>query len=176
MEETKLLPALKLMVLAFSLAFSVDAFGFDVSAMKEELERSGVVEEGYFDGVKKTNRGSGRYLFISLSMPSSALVELVKEAKKEGFVPVLRGFKENSYRKTVAAFEELVKKTDYGVSIDPELFKEFDIKAVPAIVVSAPSVICPANTSCPKAPYNKLSGNVSIRYALEEFRKKGEKL
>ena len=68
-----------------------------------------------------------KYVFISLSIPEGALMDIIHDAKTHGFKPILRGFKENSYKKTVDALANIVKQTGYGVIIDPELFKTYEI-------------------------------------------------
>lgn len=115
-----------------------------------------------------------KYLFVSFSMPESALMELIKQAKEHGFVPVLRGFKNEEYKPTFEALASILKETGYGVNIDPELFKEFAVDTVPSFVVAAPEKICPPNMSCRKSKFNKISGNITIAYALEKLVKEGE--
>ncbi len=117
-----------------------------------------------------------RYVFVSLSMPEQGLLEIIRQAKKYDFVPIMRGFKEDSYKKTVIALEEIIKKTEHGVVIDPELFKEFEIKSVPAFVITKPKVPCTNNMSCGLRGHNKLSGNVTVGFALNELLEKGEEL
>ena len=66
----------------------------------------------------------------------SNLENILKEAKSYGFTPILRGFKDGSYKETVVFLQEIMEKINYGVVIDPESFKEFDVKLVPTFVVT----------------------------------------
>ena len=56
--------------------------------------------------------------------------------------------------------------------IDPNLFNSFDIKHVPSFVV-AKQETCLGVISC-KPQFDKISGNVSVQYALEQIQKNGE--
>ena len=109
-----------------------------------------------------------KYVFISLAMPG--LMDLLKQSKKEGFIPVLRGFKEGSYKKTIQALNQIITKTGYGVIIDPELYKEFAIKVVPTYVVTHEAKACQASQSCMPRKANKLSGNVTPEFAMQKLK------
>ena len=112
-----------------------------------------------------------KYVFISLAMPEQGLMDLLKQAKKEGFIPVLRGFKQGSYKKTVQALNQIITKTGYGVIIDPELYKEVAIKVVPTYVVTQEAKACQATQSCMLRKSNKLSGNVTPEFAIQKLKK-----
>ena len=77
-----------------------------------------------------------KLVFVSLSLSDNNLENIVREAKVRGWVPVMRGFKEGSYKKTAKYLSEMMRKTGYGVVIDPESFKEFEVKVVPTFVVA----------------------------------------
>lgn len=125
---------------------------------------------------KLSPKGNGRrYVFISFSMPHHVLANLIEDAKHNGFVPVLKGFKDGSYLKTVQAISKLVDKTKYGVIISPEEFKEFEITQVPTFVIAERKGLCLPSMSC-KAKYNKLSGNITAQEALRRLTEKGEAL
>ncbi len=132
------------------------------------------------EGNKLTGQGvtddSGKYVFISFAMPESALNALIRQAKEEKFIPVMRGFKDGSYKKTAEALQQIIKETAYGIIIDPELFKEFDVKVIPTFVsVSEIEKMCLPNTTCLPRKHNKLSGNVTVTYALEQLTKAGDR-
>ena len=105
--------------------------------------------------------GESLYVAVSLSMPASTLVTLSDQVNKAGGRLVIRGLKNNSFEDTVAAVKGLSEK---GVAIDinPKVFREFKIIKVPSFVVISPNGI------------DKMTGNVGLRYALEEFASSGE--
>lgn len=111
-----------------------------------------------------------KYVFISLALPEQGLMDLLKQSKKEGFIPVLRGFKQGSYKKTAYALNQIIAKTGYGVIIDPELYKEFGIKVVPTYVVTHEAKVCNTTQSCMPRKSNKLSGNVTPEFALQKLK------
>lgn len=75
-------------------------------------------------------------VFVSFSMPKSALVSILKQSQKHNTEVILRGLKENSLPKTVAEISNLIKesKVQAGFQINPNLFDEYKIDKVPAIV------------------------------------------
>ncbi len=125
-----------------------------------------------------------KLVFVSLSLSDNNLENIVREAKVRGWVPVMRGFKEGSYKKTAKYLSEMMRKTGYGVVIDPESFKEFDVKVVPTFVVAGVKEGgCSKNeekgnlgtdaASCKNTKYNKIAGNVSFEYVEGVFNKSG---
>lgn len=114
------------------------------------------------------------YVFVSLSLPEASLIELGKQAKKIDGVLVLRGLKDASFKKTAQAFKAFIEKTGYGLIIDPMLFKTFEVTTAPTFVIAQAQPSCPQNSSCPAPAYDKLSGHVSLEYALRELACRGE--
>jgi conjugal transfer pilus assembly protein TrbC len=100
------------------------------------------------------------YVLISFSVPTESWVNLSKEMEKVGGVFVLRGLPENSFK---ALSQKILLLNDLGVTIpiqiNPKLFGEFDVKVVPTIIVRDGD------------KYDKISGNVSLSYALETIQK-----
>ena len=102
------------------------------------------------------------FVFVSSSIKKKHLIELSRQAKKHDGTLVLRGFINDSLLETAVFFKEIVEKSDSGVVIDPELFKEYGILKVPSFVVAQRDV------------YDKLSGNVSLDYAISKIKADGE--
>lgn len=126
-----------------------------------------------------------KLVFISLSLSDNNLEDIVRQAKVNGYVPVLRGFKEGSYKKTAKYLGDMVRKTGYGVVIDPESFKEFDVRVVPTFVVAGARKegcgnrkvdVSVEGGSCESTNYNKIVGNVSFEYVERVFNQSGDKI
>ena len=112
--------------------------------------------------LKQPVSSSSLYIFVSFSMGEKALINLAQESKHYEATLIMRGFKDNSLRKTVAALYKIILTTGQGVIIDPELFNRFKVTAVPTFVL--------ANSSA----HDRLQGHVSCQYALEAFAKEGD--
>ncbi len=112
-------------------------------------------------------------VFVSFSMPKKALENLAKEVKRAGGILVLRGLKENSFKRTASALLPLIEKTGQGALIDPLLFRQFDIQRVPSFVLTRYQKCLP-HQSCLPQKFDKVTGHVSVRYALEEMAKNGD--
>jgi len=115
----------------------------------------------------KNESAAAIYVFVSLSMPKSALIALNQEAVHLGATLVLRGLKDNSYQKTALYLQEIIEKTGQGFIVHPELFKRYDIHQVPSVVLTTNSIS--------DAPlFDVISGHIPIKTALLKIAEKGE--
>lgn len=137
---------------------------------KEKADETEKIEKTNAENIDKFDK----YIFVSSSIPKKNLISLAIAAKKHNAYLVMRGLIENSYPKTTAYLQEIIEKSNNGFVIDPELFKLYQIKQVPAFVVSNKIEHCPSLEGCKAPNYDKLVGNVSVSYALEQIAKKGE--
>jgi conjugal transfer pilus assembly protein TrbC len=118
-------------------------------------------------------------VMVSLSMPDESLKALIRDVGAVGGQVILRGFHEGSLKATAARLQTLVIKDSdkSGVGIDPRLFQTFNVKAVPTFIMPAgPIGECNTPGCIPAAPpHDRISGNVTLRYALETLRSDGVK-
>jgi type-F conjugative transfer system pilin assembly protein TrbC len=108
--------------------------------------------------IGQENSDSKIYIFVSFSMPKASLKALALEAKKHKAVLVIRGLIDNSFLKTAT----FVKDLEERVILDPLLFKEYNIGVVPTF------------TEVRQAGYQKISGNITLAYALYKFKEGDE--
>ena len=111
-----------------------------------------------------SNSDSELYVFASLSMPKTRLIELIKEAIKYNGAVVLRGLKNNSYKETATFLQPIIEQAGAGFIIDPTLFTQYNVTKVPVFVL---------NDSLLKQ-HDQIAGNISLQYALQEFAKNGD--
>ena len=116
-------------------------------------------------------------VMVSLSMPDDSLKALIRDVGAVGGQVILRGFHEGSLKATAARLQTLVIKDRGGVGIDPRLFQTFNVKAVPTFIMPAgPIGECNTPGCIPAAPaHDRISGNITLRYALETLRSDGVK-
>jgi len=100
------------------------------------------------------NQAQPLLIFVSLSMPKTTLKALYEEAQTHRAVLVLRGLKDNSFKKTTENLQQL----GIALQIDPLLFKKYQIKTVPTFVWVT------------ETETHTLVGNVSLGYALSQFK------
>lgn len=105
-------------------------------------------------------------VFVTLSMRDEVLKTLYREVSKIGGRLVIRGLIDNSFAKT----RERLMELKIGAEIDPPAFEAFNVKRVPTFVYVGKDVKETAKTP----PHDRLQGNVSLVYALEQFKKSGE--
>lgn len=101
------------------------------------------------------------YVFVSFSMPEERLKELDKQVKKIGGVLVIKGLVNNSLRETTRRVQE-IDEEGLSMLLDPNKFEVFNIEQVPSFVLEG------------DYKYDRVVGNVSLKYALELFEGEGE--
>jgi len=119
------------------------------------------------------------YVFVSTSMPKPLLKSYVSEAKKYGGVLVFKGLPSGSFKELAVLVAELTidpvgtkdANNSLGLQIDDEAFDRFEVSAVPTIILSTTSEYQPHQTTV--IIYDKITGNVGIKYALEQFSSSG---
>jgi type-F conjugative transfer system pilin assembly protein TrbC len=104
-------------------------------------------------------------VFVSFSMPLPTLKALGSQVYRVGGKLVLRGLVEGNFRETAKKLQELQEE----ILIDPTLFEDYGISTVPTFVLRSEST-----RKVKDGSYDRLSGNVSLEYALEQFSSKGE--
>lgn len=103
------------------------------------------------------------FVFMSLSVPESTWIELSKEVTKENGVFVLRGLPGNSFRALAVRMARLKERgVDATIQLHPMLFKDYSVEKVPTFVVVN------------EQGFDKVSGNISLAFALEQIASKGE--
>lgn len=101
--------------------------------------------------------------FVSLGIPEEGLLPMLSDARRFGIPATLRGLLNNDFRQTAEKMFELSKKDKQaGVQIDPTLFQQYGIKAVPALVVTC------------GGKFDVLYGSLPVQQALEEVRQRGD--
>lgn len=104
-------------------------------------------------------------VFASFSMPETSLKQLSHDLKKVGGALVIRGLINNSFKDTSLYLQKLGE----GVLLDPTLFDKFNITAVPTFIIVEGDF---KGEQTPK--HDRLTGNVSLRFVLEQAIKEGE--
>lgn len=111
--------------------------------------------------------------FASLSMPPASLRRMIEDTARAGGVVVFRGFPNNSMKEFSSRLAKIVEHKDAfaNIGIDPRLFRAFDVQAVPTyVVVSSDFDVCAGfNCRTPVPPFDRMSGNVTVDYALTSF-------
>ena len=112
--------------------------------------------------------GPRLFYFFSFSMPLATLRSVAEETAAAGGVMVLRGLAGDGFRETVLRVSEVAGKTAAEIWIEPSLFECLGVEAVPqTALVSGFS----EGEDCAGAEYAKVSGDVSVSYALEIMEK-----
>lgn len=113
------------------------------------------------------------YIFASFSLNDNVLKQMIDYAKTYDTQIVFRGLENNSFKLTAEHIQKIVKEDDEAsIIIDPTLFTKFEIKQVPSFIL-AKEEACADQMSC-SSMYDKISGNVTPKFALEKFAEKGE--
>ena len=105
-------------------------------------------------------------VFVSWGMPLASLKDLGAQVSKLGGMMVFRGLLESSFRKTA----EKLKELGTSATLDPTLFEAYGVKAVPTFIVRTEET----DTAEDRPSQDRMTGNVTLVHALEQFAEKGE--
>ena len=146
----------------------------DLSRLAEQYEQIRRGPSGPGSAQGNDREAAGLIVFVSLGMPEASLKRLIADASRVKGTLVLRGVRDRSMKATTNLLADLMRERQVPWQIDPVLFKRFDVKAVPAVVLVDPNrpvlVDCGANR-CQEAAYAKVNGDVTLRYALQVIEK-----
>ena len=128
-------------------------------------------------------------------MPKALLKSYLKEATKYKGVLVFKGLPNGSFKELFQLVKELTEDDvayndashnkevfgvdQAGVQIDDEAFESFGVTVVPTIVLSRSKstieeLLPQEGDPSRKASYDRIVGNVGIKYALEQFSSSGD--
>jgi type-F conjugative transfer system pilin assembly protein TrbC len=106
---------------------------------------------------------SSLFVAMSFSVPEETWLSLSKEMEALPALFIVRGIPKNSFREFARKLLQLKEKgMNSSVQIDPDSFQNFSIESVPCFVIRE------------KQQYDKISGNISLSFALREFAESGE--
>lgn len=139
--------------------------------LKEMMEMPGFDEDLKAEALKPRPR---LQIFVSSSMPISLLKSYAREAIRYNGVLVFRGLPEGSFYRLAKLVSDISGNNAEGIAmqIDDEAFKAFNVKVVPTIVLSKTASIFSEQVQ--GGAFDKIGGNVTIKYALEVFAKEGD--
>ena len=108
-------------------------------------------------------------------MPQPTLQKLVAQAERARAALYLRGFAEGSLRSTVSRVQALIGQRRVAIQIDPLAIDRYGVERVPSFVLlrsGARPVACASGTCAPPDSFVKVSGDVSVDYALEAMQRR----
>lgn len=105
------------------------------------------------------------FVFMSFSIPDETWVSISRELEKVGGVFVIRGLPQNNFKELASKILSLKEKgVDVPIQLDPKKFQVYQLTSVPAFLVIE------------EKSYDKVVGNVSVKFALELMATKGDTL
>ncbi len=115
---------------------------------------------------------SAALVFVSFAMPAASLKALLDESAKTGAPLVLRGMVDGSMKRTLEHIRELVTGVrpdgpQPTITIDPTAYARFDVDKVPSFVFALEPIRPCERETCPTPLHLKVSGDVSLSYALD---------
>lgn len=128
-------------------------------------------DQSFIDGLLEKKRqaainaqpAENALYFVSFSIPADGLKQMLQETRRFGIPATVRGLVNNNLRETVQRVQALVQDGGAdGVQINPMLFREYGIKAVPALVVR-----------CDKG-LDVVRGNLRLEEGLKRIAKEGD--
>lgn len=118
----------------------------------------------------------GVFVFASFSMPDAALKQLLQQGSDLGIPVVFNGFVNNSVTDTEARVRKVygddpeTSDVTHGFTIDPTLFKRFQIKAVPTLVATTQTLDTCITAACDNDPvpdHDRVAGNIPLATLMQ---------
>lgn len=141
--------------------------GQSLSLPAAQQDRVGTLQRGIAQ--QQAAQGNGdrpafpAIYFVSLGIPKEGLLPMLQDAHRYGIPATLRGLIHNDMRQTASMMFELSKEDkNIGVQIDPTLYSDYGIKAVPALVVTCPGHV------------DVIRGSLPLKQALEKIAEQGD--
>lgn len=125
------------------------------------------------------NRGASLKVFVSKSMGKNLLKIYAAEAAKYDAILVFNGLPNGSWLELSLLIQEIVDGREVAIQIDDEAFKTYGITSVPSFVLvdedkDLVAELAALEESTRAVKYDKVSGNIGIRRALEIMAAEGE--
>jgi conjugal transfer pilus assembly protein TrbC len=114
--------------------------------------------------------GPTLYVFVSLTMPPASMASILDQAARSAAVIKVRGLQDRSIKKTAETIRTLIGERNIAMEIDPDAFKRYGVKAVPAVVLASPvnsSSTCTDAACIPDNSFAIITGDVTIDHALD---------
>lgn len=112
-------------------------------------------------------------IFVSSSMPKSLLKNYAREATKYNATLVFKGLPNGSFKELISLVTEIESDgIKAPMQIDDEAFDKFNVSSVPAFVLCNEPGILKLGKGV--TLYDKITGNIGIKAALEKFADSGE--
>ncbi|MDP4154957.1 MAG: type-F conjugative transfer system pilin assembly protein TrbC [Bacillota bacterium] len=138
-----------------------------INGNPKELSDSRVTETGSNDTrIDDTFPYPKLLVFVSFSMPAESLNALNAQVNRVGGKLVLRGLANGSFQQMAQKLKDL----QIDIIIDPTLFEAYQVNQNPTFILRSTPTTSPEE----EVPHDRLTGNVSLEYVLEQFSAHGE--
>lgn len=128
----------------------------------------GIIDADSASGLDELTSNTFLRIFVSSSMSMNLLKSYAKSVKKYNAILIFQGLPDGSWRKLSDLVSEISGNDNEAVAmqIDDEAFKQFNITSVPSFVLAKEEDIFREH---PKVTFDKVTGSIGIRKALELF-------
>lgn len=117
-------------------------------------------------------------IFVSLTLPQSSLIPLLRQASDLGAPVMIRGVLPQGFKATIDAVYQLMSQMQRqdlpplgGVSIDPQAFTTWHVTRVPTFILQGTTKV---NDKTDQSHADRLMGNLTPIAALKQFAISGE--
>jgi conjugal transfer pilus assembly protein TrbC len=165
----------------------VDLVALSKASLKNKAQNQAVIDSLFSQakGSLPANKTGGKpadgaMLFVSFSMPEPLLFALADEAARFDIPLVIKGLVDGDFKKTINTFYKLQARAQKdqlvfsGVSLDPAWFEQFDIQAVPALVLTQAPSDFKSQKASNMQPFDVVYGNASIKNGLTLIAERGD--
>ena len=146
---------------------------YDLQEMLGRDQARNSIDSSPSDDLDDLTSNTSLRIFVSSSMSMNLLKSYATSAKKYNAILVLQGLPDGSWRKLSDLVSEISGNDNNAIAmqIDDESFKQFGITNVPSFVLAKEEDVFSEN---PKVTFDKVTGSIGIKKALELFKDHGE--
>lgn len=143
--------------------------------VQESLDLDATLEQHSISHQRSVSSDPELFIFVSNSMPEQSLKQWAIQGDKVGGTLVLRGFIDDSPKRTIERVIELFGQNESsGFSVDPERFEQLAIDKVPAVAIVLPEAVLHEGEQDPKPLFEVVYGDVPLDEALSVIIKSGK--
>ena len=106
-------------------------------------------------------------VLVSFSLPESQIHGLLKEAGRLKASVVIRGLIHDDWPETIAKLSGLAQEGLGGVSIDPTIFRRFQVSRVPTFILPLERLKPCTPAACTPTEHVRTTGSASLAYFLD---------
>lgn len=142
----------------------------DLAKLLKDIDKPGNEADLGHHLANQPQANQGPLILVSFSMPDELIKSLGQAVHQAGGGLLFKGLIEDSFETTFKRITELADGAEIPMALDPITFARFEAEQVPTFVVAHGLETCQVDQPCTQLKYSKLTGAVTLDYALNTIK------